>query len=127
MTVETNIFEQASRSKTRFPYRGMCSVEDLWDLSVQELDKMFKSINAELKVEQEESLLDTNERSSDIDLQVAIIRHIVSVKLDEADAAEHEEVARQKKSRILAILANKQDESLMAMSEEELAEMLDEL
>jgi hypothetical protein len=127
MTTQITIFERASRDKTRFPYRGMCNVEDLWDLTARELDGIFKTVNAELKADQEESLLDQNETSSELDLQVAIIRHIVDVKLTESAAAEQEVVRRQKKDRILSILANKQDESLVAMSEEELARMLEEL
>ena len=123
----TDIFERATRTKVRFPYKGSCSVEDLWDLSVQELDKMFKSINAELKVEREESLLDQNKISSILELKAAIIRRIVQVKLDEAAAAEQEVARRQKKDRILSILARKQDAKMEAMSEEELARMLDEL
>ena len=122
-----NIFERASREKTRFPFAGMCNVEDLWDLTVRDLDRIFKTLNAKLRTESEESLLDSNEITSELDLQVAIIRHIVRVKIDDANAAEQEATRRQKKDRILSILANKQDESLVALSEEELAKMLEEM
>ena len=129
MTTETTIFERASRQKTRFPsMRGMCYAEDLWDLSVRELDGIFKTVNAELKADREDSLLvQKSETSSELVLQVAIIRHIVGVKQVESAAAEQEAVRKQKKDRILSILANKQDESLVAMSEEELDGMLEDL
>lgn len=29
-----NLFEIASREKYRFPYKGLISVEDLWDLTL---------------------------------------------------------------------------------------------
>ena len=122
-----NIFERASREKTRFPFAGMCNVEDLWDLTVRDLDRIFKTLNAKLRTESEESLLDSNEITSELDLQVAIIRHIVRVKIDDANAAEQEATRRQKKDRILSILANKQDESLASCTEEELAKMLEEM
>ena len=129
MTTETTIFEKASRQKTRFPYRGMCSAEDLWDLPVGELDGIFKSLNAELRTKSEESLLDDQNDmvSSELEMRVAIIRHIVHVKLVDAAAAEQEVARGQKKARIMAILADKQDEGLVAMSEEELAGMLEDL
>ena len=38
----TNIFEAATRYKYRFPFKGMISVEDLWDLKLQDLDSVFK-------------------------------------------------------------------------------------
>lgn len=129
MTTETTIFEKASRQKTRFPYKGMCSVEDLWDLPVGELDGIFKSLNAHLRAESEESLLGDPHATAapDLEMRVAIIRHIVHAKLDEAAAAEHELIRGRKKARIMAILADKQDEGLMAMSEDELSSMLDDL
>jgi len=80
-----------------------------------------------LKVEQEESLLDPNEAPPVLELQVAILRHVVGVKLAEVAAAEQETARRQKKDRILSILASKQDESLIACSEEELAKMLEDI
>ena len=128
MTTETNIFERASREKIRFVYRGICSAEDLWDLSVRELDGIFKSLNTLLREEKEESLLDQKDIiSSELGIQVEIIRHIVDVKLIESAAAEQEATRTQKKHRILSILANKQDESLVAMSEDDLAKMLEDL
>jgi hypothetical protein len=124
----SDVFVKASREKTRFPYRGMCAVEDLWDLPVGELDEIFKSLNAKLRIDKEESLLDQNDNvSSVLDTQVAIIRHIVGTKIDEANVANQEVVRTQKKHRILSILANKQDESLVAMSEDDLAKMLEDL
>ena len=41
----TNIFEAATRYKYRFPFKGMISVEDLWDLKLQDLDSVFKLLN----------------------------------------------------------------------------------
>lgn len=55
-----NMFEIATRTKMRFPFKGMISVEDLWDLSVQNLDKVFKTLNSQRKEAQEESLLHEN-------------------------------------------------------------------
>lgn len=128
MTTETNMFERVSRKKTRFSYRGICNTEDLWDLSVRELDGIYKSLNTLLREENEDSLLDQkDDASSELDLQVSIIRHIVDVKLTESAATMQEAARRQKKDRILSILANKQDESLAAMSEEELSGMLEDL
>ena len=42
--MNTNIFELATREKYRFPYKGMISVEELWDLDIPELDRVYKSL-----------------------------------------------------------------------------------
>ena len=119
-----NIFESAAREKLRFPHMGMCSVEDLWDLSVQHLDGLFQTLNAKLKTEKEESLLGPKPSgTSELALQVAIIRRIVEVKLAEAAAAETMEVQRQQNAMIDGILAGKQEAKLMDMPEEELLQL----
>jgi len=114
--------------KLRFPYKGSLSVEDLWDLSVQELDKIFKILNARLKVCKEESLLGPREvENTELDLQVAIVRHIVEIKLAEAAARQNEAERAAKKARLLEVLAQKQDAALQVMSEEDIKKMLAEL
>ena len=41
------IFEMATRTKMRFPFKGMVSTEDLWELSVKDLDAVFKVLNSQ--------------------------------------------------------------------------------
>jgi hypothetical protein len=126
--MEGNIFELASRNKTRFAYKGSVSAEDLWDLGVQDLDKIFKALNKNLKAADGESLLGTkNKADTEIDLQIAIVRRIVEVKLAEMAAREAEADRRVKRQKILRIMSTKQDEALQARSIEDLAKMLDEL
>ena len=123
-----NIFELASRMKIRFAYRGMITVEDLWDLSVQELDRIFQKLNKALKESKEESLLSPQAKEdSELNVQVAIVRHIVEVKLAEAAVALAAVERRAKKEKILSILADKQDDSLRNMSQEDLTKMLEDL
>ena len=127
-TNTTNIFEYATRNGLRFSYKGNISVEDLWKLSVAELDIIYKSLNAQLKQSQEESLLSTKSEADEVlDIQIAIIKHIVSVKLAEQEAARKASARREQRQKILAIKAKKQDESLENSSIEELDALLAEL
>jgi len=123
-----NIFELASRMKIRFAYRGMITVEDLWDLSVQELDRIFQKLNKALKESKEESLLSPQAKEdSELAIAVAIVRYIVEVKLAEAAVALAAVERKAKKQKILEILADKQDDSLRNMSQEDLTKMLEDL
>ncbi len=122
------MFIWASRKKIRFPYRGMASVEDLWELPVTELDKIYKQLNAEAKKAQEESLLETkSDEDEKLMVQIGIVKYIVSVKLEEKKEAEMEKERRKQKQKIMSILASKQDEALKDKSIEELEKMLDEM
>ena len=122
------MFEFATKNHVRFPYKGMISVEDLWDLSVTELDKVFKALNAQKKQSQEESLLATKTREEEIlEKQIGIVKYIVGVKLDEKRAREVAAENRAKKQRILEIKAARDDAALLNASDEELDKMLAEL
>lgn len=127
MSVET-MFETASRCKYRFPFHGSINTEDLWDLSVQNLDLVFKALNAQVKHSSEESLLQTkNPGSQQLETQIAIVKHIVSVKLAEAETRRLASENAQKRQRIMEIISSKQDEELHSKSIEELSKMLDAL
>lgn len=123
-----NIFEYVTRNKIRFPYKGLVSVEDLWDLSVTELDKVFKALNSKVKQSREESLLNTKSKEDEeLEIQIAIVKHIVSVKLEEKKS--REELAKNKAQiqKILEIKAKRADEALENASDEELDKMLESL
>lgn len=122
------MFEMATRNKFRFPYKGMVSVEDLWDLSVQSLDAVFKTMNSQVKQAKEESLLQTKSQEDEVlDVKIEIVKHIVSVKLLEADQRKKAKDVAEQKQKIMAILADKQDEELHGKSIEELRAMLNSI
>ena len=123
-----NMFEVATREKMRFPFKDTISVEDLWDLSVQNLDKVFKTLNSQRKEAQEESLLNAKSSEDEVlDTQIAIVKYIVGVKLEEQAARVKAAENKEKKQKIMALMAKKDDEEMENMSREELQKLLDEL
>lgn len=123
-----NIFEMATRNKFRFPYKGLISVEDLWDLGQVQLDSIYKNLNKEIKQIQEESLLSAkNSEDAELQAKIDIVKHIFMVKQQEAIQRSIDAENADKKRRIMEILAQKQDDSLMGKSEDELRKMLKEL
>ena len=122
------LFELATRNKMRFPFRGMISVEDLWDLSLTNLDSVFKTLNAEAKKSEEESLLNTKSKEDEeISNKIDIVKYIVNVKLEEKKARENARKNAETKQRLLEIKAKRQDAALENMSDEDLDKMLAEL
>lgn len=127
MTTE-NLFESATRSKMRFPFKGMISVEDLWDLSLTNLDSVFKILNAEVKKSEEESLLNTKSKEDEeISNKIEIVKYIVGVKLDEKKKRENAKKNAEMRQRLLEIKAKRQDAALENMSDEDLDKALAEL
>ena len=62
---DINLFEVATRANYQFPFRGMINVIDLWDLSLTNLDSVFKALNAEAKKHEEESLLNAKSKEDE--------------------------------------------------------------
>lgn len=121
------MFEKAAREKIRFNYKGSLSVEDLWDLGLQELDSIFKDLNSKLKVTKEESLLNTKSAEDKLlALKIDLIKHIVGVKLKEAEEKKNAKEKKEKRQKLLEIISKKQDDDLQNKSIDELKKMLDE-
>jgi hypothetical protein len=119
------MFETAIRTKMRFPYKGMISVEDLWDLPIRDLDSVFKALNKQAKQSQEESLLSVKSKEDEtLEMQISIVKYIVSVKVFEAEAAKQAKEQREKKQKIMELIAAKKEEALGNKSIEELEAML---
>lgn len=135
MENKTNMFEVATRSKYRFKFAGSLTVEDLWDLKVVDsdikvitLDTIYKALNAQAKLAEEESLLAVKTASNEeLATKIEIVKHIASVKLAEQGARLQEKEKREKKQKLMGILADKQDAELLAKSPEEIQKMLAEL
>lgn len=123
--MNTNMFEVATRNKFRFPFKGLISVEDLWELSVDNLDSIFKSLNSEMKKTKEESLLSTKTREDEVlETKIEIVKYIVSVKLAEKEQREMAFLNKERNQKIMDIIAAKKDAELQNMSIEELEKML---
>lgn len=128
MKTTTNLFEIATRSKYRYVYKGVITTEDLWDLDVVQLNGIFKSLKSEQRKATEESLLaQTTPEDAVLNNKIAIIRYIVSTKLEEAKEAGQAKELHDKRQKLIAIMAEKQDAALRAKSPEELQKMLEEL
>lgn len=123
-----NIFEYAVENKLRFPYKGSVSVEDLYALNTTELDSIYKTLKREAKKADEESLLET--KSNDdivLSVKIEIIKHIVAKKLAQIEARNKAIRNKEQKDKILAAIAQKQEEALHNKSVEDLQKMLENL
>ena len=125
-----NIFERAAKEKIRFEFRGVITTEDLWDLSMGDLDVIFKGINIILKEQSGEGLIKDTSKSTiseALQLRADIVRHVFEAKQKMANDAEAKKLRQEKKKRIMEIITNKQDETLASKSVAELKEMLDDM
>ena len=125
--MSNNIFAMATRQKYRFPFNGQISVEDLWDLSPAQLDRVYKALKKDQKASNEETLLTVRSTEDAVlDDKIALVKYIFETKQTEKAAAILKAESDAKKNRIREVIAAKKDQQLEDLSVEELEKLLEE-
>jgi len=121
------MFAKATRIKLRvFTSKGWLAVEDLWDLSLQNLNTIAKNLKRELKnqAEVEDYLADAPEEDALTKLKFDIVLRILETKKAELNEAAALSEKKLKNQIILGKIAAKQEKELDNLSVEELKAML---
>lgn len=123
-----NMFEKGLRSKVRFNYRGMCTIEDLYDLTRSNLNGIFVALKKQQNDKQAESLLNKKTKEDELlDLKIAIVKHVFEVKSQEMEERRQAAQKAALKQKLLGIKADRQDAALDKLSDEDLNKMISEL
>jgi len=128
---ENIMFEHASRLKLRyesFNHGGM-NTEDLWDISLNELDYVAKELFRKLnEINDVESFINKTTKTDTLtQLKFDIVKHIIDTRHAEVDKAEQAEIIAQKKKKIMNIIERKRDDELVNSDIADLEKMLTEL
>ena len=119
-------FKQATKLKVRFStQKGLLSTEQLWDLPLTELDSLAVSLDEEYKNSKGKSFLEKRTtKDVGVKLQFDVVLDILQSKIDERDAERTTRENKEHNQKILALISEKQDESLKGKSISELEKML---
>lgn len=129
------LYKKASKRKLRFQTTvGYVSVEDLWDIPLinkkngMSLDNIAKTLNKELKLEEEESfVITTTKRKTIVELKFEIVKDVIKTKLADKLIKETAVLRKANKEKILALIVDKEDDELRGKSKEELEKMIADL
>lgn len=122
-----DLFKIAAKRKYRFNYKGLITVEDLYDLTIEELDKIYKNLKVQQRNNSEESLLQTiSKEDKELNNKIEIIKVIVADKLAAKEKAQKAVEQRAQRQRILEIMEDKKDAALKEKTIEELQAMMSE-
>lgn len=128
------IYKKASKKKLRFATnRGPLSVEQLWDLSKEEIKQLVIKAREDAKKsageisDEELSFLDApaKAKATDDELRFAILKDIYLSKKNAEEKAQKKAAARENNKKILELIARKQDEALEKKSIKDLEKMLE--
>ncbi|WP_051382444.1 hypothetical protein [Bradyrhizobium sp. Tv2a-2] len=123
-----DMFEKAARIKLRFDTgKGMLAVEDLFDLPLASktgktnLDDLARSLYKQLKSGEDISFVEADKASDPtVQLRFDIVKFVIDTKLEENRQASKERDRAEQKQKIMALIADKQDEALKGKSLEDL-------
>lgn len=120
------MYKEALQKKLRFKTnKGMITTEDLFDLSLQNLNTLAIMLDKKISEAPKKSFIEElPAEENDDELRFSIVKDVINIKLkarkDNIDKAQ----ADAQKNRILEILAKRNDEELEKKSTEELRAML---
>lgn len=121
------LFVEASRKKIRFESkRGFLLVEDLWDLKLEDLDAIAVNLNDKIEKLGKKSFIGKRTSATDTELSFEIVKYIIGVKIEEADARKTKAEKAAKKQHLLGLLEEKQNEELKSKSIDELKKLIAE-
>jgi hypothetical protein len=125
----TDMWIECLKNKYRFEFKGLISVEDLFDLKLEDLDSIYKGLKKDEADLQGDSLLETkdNPKQLEVEAKIKIVKEIFNMKQAEIEANKRALANKAQKAKILAIIENKQDQELSEKSIEELKEIYDNL
>lgn len=130
------MFQLATRKKIRFESpQGNLTIEDLWEIplttnqkGIANVDDIAKSLFKQLKDNNNESFVIKNKPvDNTLQLKFDLIKHIIDVRLADAEIAATAKANKDKKQQLLAIIATKENEQLLGSSLEELRKMAESL
>lgn len=128
-----DLFQRAARFKLRFPSPiGDLTIEDVWDLPLKgrasngrpcvDLDTVARLVHAELKGIDEVSFVDTkpDPRKADLETKLEIVKVVIAARQAERDAAKTAAETAERKRKLLAALASKEEQDLAGMTREQI-------
>lgn len=124
-----DIFEYAVRNKLRFSSsKGQLSIEELWDVPLRSRDEfnlnvVAKTANAAVKVASEENFVSVGVKTPETtrrEIALEVVKYVIAARIDEEAKAAKRAADKIEQEKLLAILAEKQDGQLSALSVKEL-------
>ena len=120
------MYEKALRLGLRFPSpKGEATTEELFQLSLKELDETYRTLHKQLQEKKEVSLLAKPAKGiENLELMIEIVTDVVNKLQKEKEEKAITAERRKKKERIMSLINEKNDEALSAKSIEDLEAML---
>lgn len=119
-------FKLASQKKLRFnTSKGLLSTEQLWDLSLEDLDRLAVSLEEAHKESGKKSFLTkTSAKDKVSKLMFDVVLDVLNTKIEEMQLIQEAAEIREHNKKIISLISEKKEESLKGKSIKQLEAML---
>ena len=115
----------SSDSSIIIAQKGLLTVENLWDLSLSELDSLAVELEKAYKMSGKKSFITPkSKKDKEMKLRFDLVLDILNTKVEENEIAREEFETESENQKILEIIKRKQDSELESKSIEDLKKML---
>lgn len=123
---ESNIWKYAAKNKLVFATnKGTLNVSDLFDLKIEDLDKIYANLKKQEDNQNTYTLLDTKKKeNADLEIKIQLVKEVFDDKIAAKEAAEKAAQTREQNRKIKDIIERKKDQELEGKSIEELEKMI---
>jgi S-adenosylmethionine:tRNA-ribosyltransferase-isomerase (queuine synthetase) len=123
---EQNIWKYACKNGLTFvTNKGTLIASDLFDLKVEELDKIYASLKKQEDTQNTYTLMDSKKKeNTDIEVKIALVKEVYEDKVAAKEAAEKAAQTRERNRKIADIIERKKDAELEGKTIEELEAMI---
>src|SRR6476620_308105 len=121
-----DIYKKAAQNRLRFATsKGTLTAEQLFDLSLTDLDNLAVFLKASYEESKGKSFIKKKTvKDANIKLQFDIVIDVLETKMAEAEAAQEAKDTKEHNQKILSLIVEKKDEELKGKSVRELEKML---
>lgn len=127
-SLKGNAFEVAARNKFTFrrPSGGLVNAQDLLSLGLPELNEIAIALNNQKK-SSKVSFISKSKVDEVVDAKLEVVKHVIACKQEDAAVRSNATANRQEEQKLMGALANKQEQALGELSEEEIEKRLKKL
>lgn len=123
----SNLFAEAAKEKYRYPYKGLITTEQLWDLNETELNKVYIALSQSRNPDGGLIVSADTEKDNELGRKMDIVKFIYDHKKKEEEEKKRAASNSIRRRELEDAIAAKRRDAVSKMSEEDLIAELEKL
>lgn len=121
-----DIYKASIKNKVRYnSSKGLITTEQLWDLNLTDLDDLAVTLSSEYEDSDKKTFIKKkNTKNELVKLKLDVVVDVIDTKMAEAEDAKQTVEKKANNEKIMALIKEKEEDSLKDLSVDELKDLL---